>query len=227
MAATPLRRGTQRGPSPILLSPARTMLLALALGLCGGYLDLIVMTVMKYCWNDLRYFWSGSDFPWSVPVAHAFLLGVAGALVAVVNRVGPRWLITLRTAAWLFATLAIWWGLLRVPLCGACTLVLAAGLARPISAAVTALSRRRVQYAWTAPLGLLVVLAAFSTELRSVRNYRAMAVLPAPAQGARNIVLIVWDTQRKMEVQTFRRLLLDTLSDNPGSVEMEKAYLKP
>jgi arylsulfatase A-like enzyme len=203
MDATPLRPGTQRGPSPNLLSLAHIMLLALALGLCGGYLDLIVMTVMKYWWNDLRYFWSGSDFPWSVPVAHTCLLGVAGALVALVSRIGPRWLITLRTAAWLFATLAIWSGLLRVPLYGACTLVLAAGLARPISAAVTALSRRRVRYALTGLLGLLVVLAALSSGLRSVRNYHAMSALPAPAQGARNIVLIVWDTVRAPSVSLY------------------------
>ena len=38
--------------------------------------------------------------------------------------------------SWLFATLAIWSALLRLPLYGACTLLLAAGLGRPISAAV-------------------------------------------------------------------------------------------
>ena len=31
---------TDRGTGPILLSPTGTVLLAIALGLCGGYLDL-------------------------------------------------------------------------------------------------------------------------------------------------------------------------------------------
>ncbi len=48
---------------PHPLSPTGTVLLAIALGLCGGYLDLVAMIFRKYCWNDLRYFWSGSDFP--------------------------------------------------------------------------------------------------------------------------------------------------------------------
>ena len=96
MDATPPQPETHRAPSRALLSPARTVLLAVTLGLCGGYLDLVVMVVMKYCWNDLRYFWSGSDFPWSVPVAHAFLLAIAGAFVALFNRALPRRPITLR-----------------------------------------------------------------------------------------------------------------------------------
>jgi len=63
---------------PHPLSRTGTVLLAIASGLSGGYLDLVVMIFRKYCWNDLKYFWSGSDFPGSVPVAHAVLLAVTG-----------------------------------------------------------------------------------------------------------------------------------------------------
>ena len=197
-AAPPLKPGSHPDPGCLVDSPAGTILLAIALGLCGGYLDLVVMIVMKYCWNDLRYFWSGSDFPWSVPIAHAFLLGLAGTLVALVKRIVPWRLITLRAAAWLFTTLALWSALLRMPLYGICTLLLAAGLGWRISTAIATFSRgrRRARFALAGLLGLLAVLAACSSGVRAVRTYRAKADLPAPAQGARNVVLIVWDTVR-------------------------------
>ena len=122
------------------LSPMCTVLLAVTLGVCGGYLDLLVMIFRKYCWNDLRYFWSGSDFPWSVPVVHAVQLGVAGVVVAIVNWVRLK-AITLPAMAWLFAAPAIWAALLRMPVYGVCMLLFAAGLARPVSTAVVAYSR--------------------------------------------------------------------------------------
>ena len=45
-------------------------------------------------------------------------------------------------------------------------------------------------------LGLLAVLAAVSTGRQVIREQRAVAGLPAPPPGARNVVLIVWDTVR-------------------------------
>jgi len=197
--------GTRRGPSRILLSPTGTVLLAIALGLCGGYLDLVVMIFRKYWWNDLRYFWSGSDFPWSVPVVHAVQLAVAGVMVAIVNWVRPRGAITLRAGAWLFATLALWAALLRMPLYGVCTLLLAAGLGRPISTAVVVFNRHpwHARYALVGLLGPLIVLAALSSGREAVRNYRAETSLPAPNAGARNVILIVWDTVRASNLSLY------------------------
>ncbi len=204
MAATPTQVES-RSTSRVLLSATGTILLAIALGLCAGYLDLVVLVLLKFCWNDLRYYWCGSDFPWSIPVVSAFLLGVAGAIVAIINRVGPWKPISLRVGAWLFATLAIWSALLRVPLYGVCTLLLAAGLARPVSTAVVALNRRprQLRYSLGALVGLLIVLAACSSGLRAVRSYRSLTNLPAPPKGALNVVLIVWDTVRAPSVSLY------------------------
>ena len=44
MLAAPLKSTMRREPGRILLSPLGTIVLAIALGLCGGYLDLVVMT---------------------------------------------------------------------------------------------------------------------------------------------------------------------------------------
>jgi arylsulfatase A-like enzyme len=197
--------GAHCGPSRILLSPTGTVLLAIALGLCGGYLDLVVMIFKKYWWNDLRYVWSGRDFPWSVPVVHAVQLAVAGVLVAFVNRARPRGAITVRVGAWLFATIALWAALLRMPLYGVCTLLLAIGLGRPISIAVVAFNRhpRHARYALAGLLGPLIVLTALSSGREAVQNYRAERSLPAPHAGARNVLLIVWDTVRASNLSLY------------------------
>jgi arylsulfatase A-like enzyme len=198
MVTTAPEPGTPCVSSRALLSPTGTIMLAIALGLCGGYLDLIVITFKKYCYNEITYFWSGSDFPWSVPVVHAVLLAPVGVVVAIVNGIRPRRPMTPRTEAWILATLASWAALLRMPLYGACSLLLAAGLGRPISAAVAASGRHR-RHAWNALaglVGLLIILAALSSGRQALRKYREGSGLPAPPVGARNVVLIVWDTVR-------------------------------
>jgi arylsulfatase A-like enzyme len=195
MDTNPREPATRPEPSRILLSPMDTIMMAIALGLCGGYLDMIIMAFRKYYVNELKYFWSGSDFPWSVPVVHAVMLATAGVLTAVVNWLRPRRPMTARAGAWLFATLAIWLALLRLPLYGVCSLLLGAGLARPVSAAVVWCSRHQ-RYALAGILGLLIVLGALSSGRQAVRKNRAVGNLPAPPVGARNVVLIVWDTVR-------------------------------
>ena len=144
-------------------------------------------------------------FPGVSRSSHAVLLAIAGVLVAVVNWVRPGRPMTLRAGAWLFTTLAIWAALLRMPLYGVCSLLLAAGLARPISAAVASCSRhpRQARYALAGLLGLLIVLAALSSGRQALRKYRAVSTLPAPPVGARNVVLIVWDTVRASSLSLY------------------------
>ncbi len=91
--------------------------------------------------------------------------------MAVVNWVRPG-AITLRAGVWLFATLAIWAALLRMPLYGVCTLLLAAGLGRPIGTAVVAYSRhpRLGRQFLAGLLGLLIVLAALSSGRQAIRE---------------------------------------------------------
>ncbi len=193
-------------PMPrVAATPTSTiMALAIALGLGGGYLDLVVMTYKKYFENDLKYYWRGSDSPWSGPVLHALLLEITGLLVAVVTCVLRRPL-TLRAGSWLFATLAIWAALLRLPLYGDCTLLLAAGLARPISGPLaTCYGRRRsARYACAGLLRLLLVLPTVSSGRQAVQRYGAVTDVPAPPAGARNVLLIVWDTVRAANLSLY------------------------
>ena len=55
-------------------------------------------------------------------------------------------------------------------------------------------------------LGLLVILAAASSGWRTVREYRAVAGLPAAPANARNVVLIVWDAVRARNLSLYEYL---------------------
>jgi hypothetical protein len=170
------------------------VLLAISIGLVGGYLDLLIIVLRKYFWNPEGYFRTARDFPWTVPLGHALLLLIPGLVVAAVNR-RPR-KISLRVASWLFGSLAIWAALLRAPLYGACTLLLAVGLARVLGNAVASsgVHLRKPRCAIGGLLGVLGVLAALSSGWQAVSERSAVAGLPRAATGARNVVLIVWDT---------------------------------
>ncbi len=204
MDESSLESGTRSLSSRSPVSATGTVLLALALGLCGGYLDLLVIVYRKYFYNDLRYHWSGSDFPWSVPTVHAALLGSAAVVLVVLTSMRPKPM-SLRTTAWLFATLAIWAALLRLSLYGVCTLLFSAGLGRLLANTIESCVRRprRVRYTSAFLIGLLIALAALSSGQQAIRRYLAKKALPAPAAGARNVVLIVWDTVRASNLSLY------------------------
>jgi arylsulfatase A-like enzyme len=186
----------QRPASGIPLSPTAAILLAISFGLCAGYLDVAIILLKKFFWNPEGYYRIARDFPWSVPVSHALLMVIPGVAVAAFSRF-RRGLVSLRAVSWLLATLAIWGALLRLPLYGVCSLLLAAGLGRLIgdSVAVHLVRPWRVPLVLAALLVVLSVLATVSSGRQALREYRAVRGLP-PSRGTRNVVLIVWDTVR-------------------------------
>jgi arylsulfatase A-like enzyme len=95
--------------------------------------------------------------------------------------------------------------LLRLPLWGASTLLMAAGLARPASAAIARhrWHPRTVCYSVGGLLGVLGVLAALSSGRDAIRERRAIAGLPPAASNARNVVLLVWDTVRAYNLSPY------------------------
>jgi arylsulfatase A-like enzyme len=197
MDPTPSGVGAGKPPRLIPLSPTSAVLLAISIGLCGGYVDLLVMCFVKSFWDPDGYFRTGRDFLWTVPVGHVVLLIFVAVLLAVFGRRRHR-VPSLGTTSWLFATLAIWAVLLRLPLYGVAGLLLAAGLGRLISGPVTALvtqpARGRLSLAGL--LGVFGLLAILSSGRQWAREHRAVNRLAAPPPGARNVVLIVWDTVR-------------------------------
>lgn len=180
-----------------VLSAAGALALAAAVGIACGYLDVALMVWKKYFWISERCYFSGRDFWWTVPLAHATLLVLAALPLAALIRLRPGW-VSARAGAWLLGTLGLWWALLRLPLYGAACLILAAGLARPWSRAIAAWMDRpgRVRAALLGLVGSVVVVAGATSGRRAVGEARATAAPPPAPAGARNVLLIVWDTVR-------------------------------
>ena len=127
---------------------------------------------VKSFWDPDGYFRTGRDFLWTVPVGYVVLLMFVAVLLAVFGRRRPRVpslgtiLMVLRDARDLGA-------LLRLPLYGVASLLLAAGLGRLISGPVTALvtqpARGRLTLAGL--LGVFGLLAVLSSGRQWAREY--------------------------------------------------------
>ena len=193
-----------RAPRRARQSHVSMVFLAIGFGLCAGYLDVGILVFRKYCWNSEGYFRNASDFPWTVPLGHAFLMLVPGVMVGLISRRWPQ-LISLRLASWLFATLSIWMALLRMPMYGPCSLLLAGGLGRAIADMVAAYGERASVRRWILAglVGVLGVFAAGTSGWEAVREYRTVAGLPAAPAKAHNVVLIVWDTVRAYNLSLY------------------------
>jgi arylsulfatase A-like enzyme len=178
--------------------------LAVALGVACGYLDLVFMLWKKHFWIAEKCFWSGRDFVWTVPLTHAALLALAALPVSALGRLLPG-KISLRIAVWILATLALWWAFLRMPIHGAAALLLAAGLGRPLSSTIVSLlgRPRLARAAFGLALGSMIVLGALTSGRMAVLEARAVAALPATPPGARNVLVIVWDTVRAQSLSVY------------------------
>jgi arylsulfatase A-like enzyme len=195
---------TRRPPSRTVLSPLTAVLLALGLGLCGGYLDVAFIVLKRFTLNPEGSFRTATDFVWTVPLGHAVLLLVPAVLVALMNAIRPD-AVSWRDGCWLFATLTIWSALLRMPLYGLASLILAIGLGRVLSGAIAA----SPPPAWSVRAAVAVLIAAvgitigLSSGRQALREGRRVATLPAPPAAARNVLLIVWDTVRSYNLSLY------------------------
>ncbi len=206
MESTPPRPSARRLPSRIPLTPTATILLAISFGLCAGYLDLGVMLFKKYLLESGGVlFGAARDFPWTVPVGHAVLLLIPAVMLAAVNRLRPKPL-SLRAGSWLFATLAIWAALLRMPLYGACSLLAgrrAGSGDQRRDRGPRVWSRGGCDTSWRRSSACWLSWRPSRRVGRRLREYRAVAGLPPPPPGARNVVLIVWDTVRAYNLSLY------------------------
>ena len=174
------------------------LVLAAWFGLIGGYLDVLMIILKKDAFQASMYYNQGRHFPWVVPLANVAILMAAGVIVVAAARLRPG-LISLRAAAWLFASLALWEPMLRTPVAGVGSLVLVAGLGRWISlpfAAGPPGVRRFTNRGLVALSAILGSSMAVSLGWESIAESRAEASLPSPPGGAKNVLLLVLDTVR-------------------------------
>jgi arylsulfatase A-like enzyme len=197
MKSRPAALVVRTSPGSVSASPFLLVLLAISFGLCAGFLDLGIMVFKKLWWNPEGYFRAARDFAWTVPLGHAVFLATVGIVAASVRLVS-RDRVSLGRASWFLATVAIWGALLRMPIYSAASLILAAGLARPIGEVIAArgLDARQLRRATAALLTGVGVLGILTSGRQTLSEYRTVANLPAPRPSAPNVVLIVWDTVR-------------------------------
>jgi arylsulfatase A-like enzyme len=187
------------------LSPRGALLLAAWFGLAAGYLELAGIVANRHVLHAEVYYKQGWFFPWAVPLADLVIVMVPGALVAGLNRLRPG-LVSVRLAAWAFATLGLWGALLNLPLKGVATLLLAAGLGRVLASMVAACGPRRRRWGRYSLIGLagaLAIVAAVTIGRQALAESRALARLPAPPSGAPNVLLIVMDTVRARSLSLY------------------------
>jgi arylsulfatase A-like enzyme len=196
-APTKLKQKNTAGESS--LSPRSALMLAAWFGVVGGYYDLAVIFLKRDVFHLSLYYEQGRFFRWVVPVSDLVIMLIPGLIVAAISRFRPG-LLSPRRAVWLFATLAIWGPLLRLPLYGAATLLLAAGAAHALSGWV---ARQLLRARWFAPLSLaglagVVAITAVTSVARHARTEsQSLASLPTPPpSAAANVLLIVMDTVR-------------------------------
>ena len=154
MDPTPSGVGTGKPARRIPLSPTPAVVLAISIGLCGGYVDLLVMCFVRSFRDPDGYFRTGRDFLWTVPIGHLVMLNIVAVPIAVfiVAAAYLRWAqlhgSSRRSPSGRTSCVALY---------GVASLLLAAGLGRltsgPITALVTQPARRRLTLA-----GLLGVL---------------------------------------------------------------------
>jgi arylsulfatase A-like enzyme len=180
------------------LSAWGVLALAAWFGLAGGALDLAMIFIKRDVFHTSLYYEQGKNFRWVVPLANLAVIMVPGIAMALASRFRPG-AISARMAAWSLATLAIWGPLLRLPLYGVASLLLAAGAGRAISRFFARADTRLHRFArFSLPVLLVLVgsVAVVSLRRQIGAESQALAGLPARSSGGRNVVFIVLDTVR-------------------------------
>ena len=164
----------------------------------GGALDLGMIFLNRDFFHSSPYYEQGRNFRWVVPVANLLVMMAPGVAVALVSWFRPG-LTSRRTAAWLFATLAIWGPLLRAPLYGMATLLLAFGAGGVVSrrfAQRDSVLQTLARYSLPVLLAVIGTMAVVTSIQQARKESQSLAQLPAPPAGAGNVLLIVMDTVR-------------------------------
>ncbi len=182
-------------PSPGV-GAAEVVLIATWIGLIAGFFD-VGFLVMNKRLIDHDFYRLGADFPWIIPSGVVVLLLVPALWIALFARIrGPiRPAVPVGLLSFLGfldicsrLRLEMW---ASVIVCGGLA-IQSARLVRPRRVGFLRLVR--------ATLGLLaaiLVATMFLTSgIRLWSEYRQRAALPPAAEGAQNVLLIVWDTVR-------------------------------
>jgi arylsulfatase A-like enzyme len=182
----------------ILAPPAAAIVrVALAAGLATGLVEVALLGVARFGLG--RFTHLNPQVVWMAPVSYALVFALLTGVILAVGFKAPR-IAVLRTIAFVCA-LCVAAGILFLwkRLHESAALILALGVAVQVSrlapryASVWVRAARRTAL----PLAALVLLLFLSLNGRWIwLERRALAALPAAADGRPNVLLIIWDTVR-------------------------------
>jgi arylsulfatase A-like enzyme len=187
------------------IGPGTVMLLAIWIGLIGGFLDLGLLVVNKRL-IDRDFFRLGSDFTWVIPAGVTILLLVPATVIACFARTRQNG-IQLGVAVWALSFVGFINLCARLPLAAWAMPLVCGGLAtqsvrliRPRRPAFMRLVRRTIPVL----AGILLFTMLVTTGGRAWSEHRALSALSPPPPHARNVLLIVWDTVRAANLSLHR-----------------------
>jgi arylsulfatase A-like enzyme len=189
-------REAARESQPARATAATILVLAVWIGLIAGFLDLGIF-VVKRRWIEGDFYRLGGDFAWRIPAGVSILV-LMPAIVLVLFAQIRGGSVRLELAVGLLSFVGFLDASARLPLHVWAALLLCGGLAAQLVRVVgprpafLRLVRRTVPL--LAGALLTIVVATIGGRVWS-ENRTATALPPAPA-GARNVLLIVWDTVR-------------------------------
>ena len=192
------------GTLPVGARPGTVLLFALWIGLIAGFLDLGLLVVNRRLIGR-DFFRLGGDFTWIIPTGVTILVLVPAIVIALIARFRGG-AIRLGAAVWPLSFIGFLDVCARLPVEPWAALLLCGGLAtqfvqivRPRRTAFVRLVRRSV------PLlaGMLVAIMLVTIGGRAWFEHRAASALPPSPAGARNVLLIVWDTVRASNLSLY------------------------
>ena len=193
----PAVREYPHGSRAASASPATIVLVAAAIGLAAGFVDLGLMVVKRRL-IDGGFYHLGEHFGWIIPAGVMVLVMAPAAVLALIARLRPG-----AVRPGLAVAVLSFVGYLdvsaRLPLELWASLLFSGGLAVQSARLVDRCRGRLEKLARVTALllgGALLTIMLTTIGGRAWSEHRAVTALPPPAPAARNVLLIVWDTVR-------------------------------
>jgi arylsulfatase A-like enzyme len=201
MDERPRSAETSIEPDRSPLSIQEIVVLAVALGLAAGFVEVLAVVVNQKVKNS--YLMISSHYIWMIPLANLIESLFVSIFMIILSRVFPR--ISPRFVAFTLIAAAILNPLQIFPIRLYATILVAAGISARL---VAWIHPRRVRFgAFVADstwrlIGLLMITIAYSFGVdaweRTLETFRA-----PPGEGAPNVLLIVMDTVRAKELSLY------------------------
>jgi len=192
------------GPHTVAVTTVTILLAAVWVGLIAGFLDVGLLVIHKRLIEG-DFYRLGGDFVWLIPVGVTALVLVPAIVLILIGRlrggsVRPEVAVGVLSFVGFVDMSA------RLPLELWAILLLSGGLATQLARLVSRhcpaflqLVRRMVPVL----AGVLLTIMLGTIGSRAWAEHRATTALPAPPPGARNVLLIVWDTVRAANLSLY------------------------